>query len=302
MPMSAPLVFSLCPDDPFAGLLAAHLQGQLGQLTTRRFADGETYLRVLDNAEGRDVVVCQSLNQPDDKLLGLLFLAATLRDMGARRVGLAAPYLAYLRQDRRFQPGEALSSRVFAEVLSEAFDWLVTVDPHLHRLLGLEQVYAIPCRVQHAAPILSAWIKQNAPRPLLVGPDMESAQWVKEVALGAGAPFVVAEKTRLSDTEVRVEVPGVSAWPGHTPVLVDDILSTGHTMAETVQHLLAAGTPAPWCVAVHGVFAEGADDLLKAAGAARIVTTNTIPHASNHMDVSELVAQAVSDFLTGSAG
>ena len=139
---------------------------------------------MLDNAEGRDVVVCQSLNQPDDKLLALLFLAATLKDMGARRVGLAAPYLAYLRQDRRFQPGEALSSRVFAEVLSEAFDWLVSVDPHLHRLLGLEQVYAIPCRVQHAAPVLSAWIRQNAPRPLLVGPDVESAQWVKEVALG----------------------------------------------------------------------------------------------------------------------
>ena len=297
--MPTPLVFSLCADDPFAGLLAAHLGGQTGQLTTRRFADGETYLRVLDNAEGRDVVVCQSLNQPDDKLLGLLFLAATLRDMGARRVGLAAPYLAYLRQDRRFQPGEALSSRVFAEVLSEAFDWLVTVDPHLHRLLGLEQVYAIPCRVQHAAPLLSGCIKQHVPRPLLVGPDMESAQWVKEVALGANAPFVVAEKTRLSDTEVRVEVPGVSAWPGHTPVLVDDILSTGHTMAETVSHLLAAGLPAPWCVAVHGVFAQGAHDLLLAAGAARVITTNTIPHASNHIDVSPLAAQAAAELLAG---
>ena len=107
------------------------------------------------------------------------------------QVGLVAPYLAYMRQDRRFKPGEAVTSREVAQLLSGAFDWLVTVDPHLHRYTSLAEIYRIPTHVTHAAPLISQWIKANVPRALVIGPDSESEQWVSAVASEAGAPFTV---------------------------------------------------------------------------------------------------------------
>src|SRR6266508_3440828 len=83
------------------------------------------------------------------------------------------PYLAYMRQDRRFKPGEAVTSRQVAQLLSKAFDWLVTVDPHLHRYGALGEIYTIPTRIIHAAPLSYDGVKQNVPDPLIIGPDSD---------------------------------------------------------------------------------------------------------------------------------
>src|SRR6185503_12811188 len=122
------------------------------------------------------IILC-TLADPDAKFLPLIFAAATARELGAARVGLVAPYLAYMRQDRRFNPGEAVTSRYVAKLISGAFDWLVTVDPHLHRYGALGEIYTIPTRAIHAAPLMSDWIRRNVPDPLIVGPDSESEQW-----------------------------------------------------------------------------------------------------------------------------
>ena len=111
----------------------------------------------------RIALVC-TLDRPDAKMLPLLFAAAAARELGASQVGLVAPYLAYMRQDRRFKPGEAVTSREFARLLSGAFDWLVTVDPHLHRYASLAEIYRIPTRVVHAAPLISQWIRTRIER------------------------------------------------------------------------------------------------------------------------------------------
>ena len=268
---------------------------EVGVLTVRRFPDGETYVRVETPVRDRDVAVVCTLDRPDDKVLPLLFLAATARDLGAASIGLVAPYLAYMRQDRRFVDGEGVTSSYFAALVSRAFDWLVTVDPHLHRRASLGEIYSIPSDVVHAAPRVSAWIRANIHRPLLVGPDAESGQWVAAVADAAGAPSIVLEKVRRGDRDVSVTVPNVERWRDHTPVLVDDIVSTARTMIETVRHLHRAGLAAPTCVGVHAVFAPGAYDELRTAGAARVVTCNTIPHVSNEIDLSADLAQAVHD-------
>ena len=273
--------------------LAVALDGELGATDVRRFPDGETLVRLLTPVAGRSVVLAATLDRPDDKLLPLLFVAATARDLGAARVGLVAPYLAYMRQDHRFREGEGVTSTYFAHVLSTAVDWLVTVDPHLHRRATLAEIYTIPGVAVHAAPVISAWIRSNVPRPLLVGPDSESAQWVTAVAQTAGAPAVVLEKVRRGDRDVEVSLPDVDRWRDHTPVLVDDIISTARTMIETVKHLRRAGLAAPVCVGVHAVFAGRAYDDLVAAGAGRIVTCNTIPHPSNVVDLTELLADGV---------
>ncbi|MCA1481376.1 phosphoribosyltransferase family protein, partial [Bradyrhizobium sp. NBAIM08] len=138
------------------------------------------------------------------------------------------------------------------------FDGLVTVDPHLHRYDSLDAVYWTPSRVVHAAPLLAQWIQNNAYQPLLIGPDSESEQWVSEVARLAGAPYLVLEKVRRGDRDVSVSVPDVGRWLNHTPVLVDDIISTARTMIETVGHVRAAGLLPPICVGVHGIFADRA--------------------------------------------
>lgn len=225
---------------------------------------------------GLTVLLACTLDRPDEKLLPLVFLAGTACELGAPRVVLAAPYLPCMRHDRRFQPGEGITSAHFARLLSGVVDGLVTVDPHLHRRSSLAELYPIPCAVAHAAPAISRWVAVNVERPLLIGPDAESEQWVAAVVSEAGAPFLVLRKVRRGDREVEVSVPDVGRWSGHTPVLVDDIVSTARTMAGTVGHLRRAGMPAPVCVGVHAVFAPGAREELTSAGAGRVVTCNTI--------------------------
>ena len=125
--------------------------------------------------------------------------------------------------------------------------------------------------------------------PLLIGPDSESEQWVSEVAKNANAPFIILQKERLGDRDVKVTIPEVEKYLNHTPVLVDDIISTAHTMIETVNHLKQLAMKAPVCIGVHAVFAGNAFEELSMSGAQQIVTCNTIKHQSNKIDVSELV-------------
>lgn len=293
-------IFAMPGNETFAGSLGSALGADTGALATRHFPDGETYVRLDTPVASLDVVFVCTLDRPDAKALPLLFAADAARDQGARSVGLVTPYLSYMRQDRRFQPGEAISSVTFARLLSGAFDWIVTVDPHLHRRSSMSEIYSVPVGVCHAAPSISAWIKDNVDRPVLIGPDSESEQWVSSVAEDAGAPFTVLEKTRRGDREVDIVVRDIETWRQHQPVLVDDIISSGRTMEVALKQLLAHGLPAPVIVGVHAIFAEDAHARLLAVGAGQVVSTNTVPHVSNAIDLTALVAQSVTETLTPS--
>lgn len=287
------LLFALPGAEELAGRLAARIAAERGAAEVRRFPDGEVYVRLDSEMAGRRVVLAAALERPDDKVLPLMMAAAAARDLGARQVLLVAPYLPYMRQDRRFRPGEAVTSTYFAQFLSERVDGLVTVDPHLHRRSDLSEIYSVPSVVVHAAAAVSQWITEEVERPVLVGPDEESAQWVGAVAAAAGAPHTVLRKQRRGDRDVAVSVPDVERWAGHTPVLVDDIISTARTMTATVGHLLRAGMAAPVCVGVHAIFADAAFEELLSAGASRVVTCNTIAHPTNAIDVTPLLAEAL---------
>lgn len=294
-----PLVIALPGGERLAADLAAALSAEIGELETRRFPDGESYLRLKTDPKARSVVLVALLDRPDEKFLPLCFAADAARDLGASRVGLVCPYLPYMRQDMRFKEGEAVTSVSFARLLSSAFDWLVTVDPHLHRTRHLEEIYRIPARVLQAAPLLADWIKAHVSRPLLIGPDEESRQWVAAVAARAEAPHVVLAKERRGDRDVRIRAPDLTGWTDRTPVLVDDIVSSARTMIEAAGRLAEAGLPRPVCVAVHALFAEGADRAL-ADVAAQVVTANTVRHASNAIDIAPLLAGAVGEMSGGS--
>ena len=286
-------------NEAFGGLLRAALDADAAALEWRRFPDGESYVRFGAPLEGKALAIVCTLNDPDAKALALLFAARTAKELGAASVGLVAPYLGYMRQDRRFHDGEAVTSIHFAALLSAAFDWLVTVDPHLHRRSSLAEIYSIPSRVVAAAPAMAQWIRENVARPLIIGPDSESEQWAAEVAQGCGAPYAVMAKTRLGDRRVEIKAPPLAQWKDRTPVLLDDIISSARTMALAAAKIREAGLQAPVCVGVHGVFSPDAMPALREAGAARVVTSNTIAHETNGIDVSPLVAGAVTSMVPG---
>jgi len=292
--MTAPLLIAMPGNEHLAAQLASALGFDLGHFETRQFPDGETYLRFITNPDGRSIALVCTLDHPNDKMLPLIFSAATARELRASKVGLISPYLAYMRQDRRFKPGEAVTSRQVARLLSEAFDWLVTVDPHLHRYGSLGEIYTITTRVVHAAPLISQWIKSNVTNPLIIGPDSESEQWVSAVARDAGAPYSVLEKVRHGDRDVEIKLKNLDKWRGSAPVLVDDIISGGRTMLEAVRLLAARGWSQPICIAVHGLFADGSDTLLEQAGA-RIVTSNSVPHRTNDLNTGSILASPIGE-------
>lgn len=292
-----PVVFPLPGNEAFAASVAKTMSCELGELETRLFPDGESYVRLLTPVKDRDVSLLCTLHKPDEKLIRLYLAAGTARELGARSIGLIAPYLAYMRQDSRFKAGEGAAATHMARLLSASFDWLVTVDPHLHRHHSLDEIYSIPAKVVQSAPMIAAWIKENVSHPVIVGPDAESEQWALKVARAVGCPHAILQKTRYGDRDVEVTAPQTNGWENMTPVIVDDIASTGKTMIAAIQHLRTAGLPAPICIAVHGVFADGALDDMRAAGAGRIVTCNTIAHPTNAISLEEAVALSAADLL-----
>ncbi len=287
------IVLAAFDDVTLADHLADRLGGAAGAVESRRFPDEETYVRLLTPVADCDVILAGSLDRPDPKLARLVFLADAARDLGARKVGLVAPYLAHLRQDKRFRPGEAVTAPTFARLLSGAFDWLVTVDPHLHRYASLAEIYSVPTATVHAVPVVAQWIATRVARPLVVGPDRESEQWVAEVARAARAPYVLFEKVRLGDTRVELRAPDLAPWRDRQPVLVDDVISSGGTMIEALGLLARAGLPGASCVAVHALFDGDAHERLLAAGAREVATSDTIRHPSNRFSILDPLADAI---------
>lgn len=292
------VVLAVPGNEDHATKLASRLSTAAITPEVRWFPDGEIYIRIDENLSGHDAVIVGSLYPaPAEKFLMTSFLAATARDLGARKVGLVAPYLAFMRQDVQFKPGEGITSAYFGRLVSGAVDWMVTVDPHLHRRASLDEVYSIPTRIARAAPEIAKWVASEVDRPIVVGPDAESVQWVAAVAGACGAPYVVLEKTRRGDRDVSISAPTAEKIAGRTPVLVDDIVSTGKTMIEATRQLVAAGSAPPMCVAIHAVFADDVLGELTSAGAAGIVTCNTIAHASNRICVADPIADAARALL-----
>ncbi len=287
------MLLALPGGEPLAASLASLMHCDWSSLMLHRFPDGEQFVRIDVPVAHRRVVLVGSLDQPDTKTLPLLFAADAARELGAREVGLLAPYLAYMRQDDRFHAGEALTSATYARLLSASLDFLVTVDPHLHRWRSLDDIYTIRTRVVAAAPAIAKWILSNIESPIVVGPDSESAQWVAEVARLAGAPHMVLSKVRTGDNEVSIAMPeGIDAL-GRTPVLVDDIVSSGATVFEVGKCLRAAGLPPPVCIAVHALFPVALSARFVEAGFRQVITCDTVPHPSNAIRLALQLAQAL---------
>lgn len=295
--MQEPLIVSLL-DDPSPGKrLAKELGAELAELELRSFPDGEAYIRIDTPIEGRDVILYAALDYPNTKFLPLMFAAETLSDLQVASIGLVAPYLPYMRQDTRFRPGEGLTSHFFARQVSRNFDWLVTVDPHLHRIQNLDEIYSIPTKVVASARAIASWIGSHVENPLLVGPDEESEQWVEAIAKAGGFPKMILKKDRRGDYDVKVTGGAAPVRSNQQPVLVDDIISTGRTMVDAWRVLQEYDLSNPICIGIHGLFVEDARQVLEEAGLTRVVTTNTVTDATNDIDIFADLVDGVRDLL-----
>ena len=264
-----------------------------------RFPDGEVRLRLPAQLPER-VTVFRSLHHPNEKLVELLLAARTARTLGARHLTLVAPYLAYMRQDMAFTPGEAVSQGIVGNFLATLFDAAITVDPHLHRVATLAEAMPLAdAVVLTGAAVLSDLIVRSRQRPLLVGPDEESAQWVAVAARRHGLDHAVCHKVRHGDRDVSVALEGVDV-AGRAVVIMDDVGSTGNTLAGAARLLREGGALSIDAAVTHALFGPGALETVRAAGVDQIWSTDCIAHPTNAVSMAPLIAAALAD-LRGAA-
>lgn len=277
-------------------VMASRLAAESGltpvAVARHRFPDGELKLRLPPQLPER-VVLLRGLQQPNEKLVELLLVARSARELGARHLTLVTPYLAYMRQDMAFSPGEVVSQRIIGGFLAELFDAVITVDPHLHRIATLGEAIPIPDPIWiSGAPALADWIARERPGALLLGPDEESAQWISQAAVRIGHDSAVCRKVRHGDRAVEIVLPEVELR-GRSVVILDDMASTGHTVAQAARLALAAGAVSVDVAVTHALFAEGAEQALHDAGVGAVWSTDCIPHTSNVVAMAPLLAQAL---------
>lgn len=265
-----------------------------------RFPDGESRVRLPPSLPPA-VVLCRSLDSPNEKLVELLIAAAGARDLGATRVTLVAPYLCYMRQDKAFRPGEAVSQRIVGRLLAAHFDHVVTVDPHLHRISRLSE--AIPCAsavALSAALPIADWLVSRptagATAPLIIGPDSESRQWVEAISVASGLEGTVGEKLRHGDNQVEIRLPDIDLG-GREVILVDDIISTGCTVETAARRCRARGASRVDIVVTHGLFRGNALARLRQAGVDLVVCTDSIPHPTNAIPLAPLLAKSLAALM-----
>jgi ribose-phosphate pyrophosphokinase len=257
-----------------------------------RFPDGESRVRLPQRLPPR-IIFCRSLHRPNDKLIELALAARTARELGAGEITLVAPYLCYMRQDKAFAPGEAVSQRIVGTLLADWIDALVTVDPHLHRVRRLDEAVPVRrARCLSAAPLMADFLAGAAEDSLLVGPDSESRQWVEAIATSQGLDWCVGEKERLGDREVSIRLPEADCR-GRDVIIVDDVASTGRTLESAARQLASASPRSISVLVTHALFLEGAPKRLRAAGAGDIWSTDSIPHPTNRLELAPLLAAAL---------
>lgn len=279
-----------------AQALAMLLDLPIMDVSVRTFPDGESLVRA--EASAKSAILYGSLDHPNTKLVNLALAASALRDQGAERLILVAPYLCYMRQDTAFNAGEAVSQRVIGHWLGGIFDRIVTVDPHLHRTPDIAEVFpGSEAQALSATPVLANLIHRDAGDGdvVLVGPDSESRQWVEKLAAPLSAPVLIGSKTRDGDRKIRMEIPGGEIVSGRVAYLVDDVVSSGTTLARGAEILMEAGARQVEAVVVHALCSAADLAAMQSAGIGRLRSTDSVPHPTNAISLSPLLADALRD-------
>ena len=282
--------------------LAARLGVPAHEIAVHRFPDGE--LRVTVGPAAATTILYVPLDQPNDKLLAILFAAEALRREGAKRLVLVAPYLCYMRQDAAFHQGEAISQKVVGRLIAGTVDRVITVDAHLHRTKTIAEVFpGIEADDLSAMPAIADHLRATGfdPETVVVGPDAESEPWVSDLAGRLGLAHAVARKTRRSDRSVEIAFADPKLFAGRPALLVDDIVSSGGTLMTCAQALVAAGASSIDAIVTHALFPPELTRDFSRAGIRSIRSTNSVPHPTNAIALDAVLADALRREITGAA-
>ena len=284
---AGPQLFALDATREFGGRVAGRLGVELAQHEEREFEDGEHKVRPLASVRGRDVYVVQSLHggpkeSPHDKLCRLWFFLATLRDAGAGRITAVVPYLAYGRKDRRTKSRDPVTTRYVAELFeSTGLDRLVAID--VHDLAAFQNAFR--CRTEHleAVGLFAAEIEARfRGRPLVVvSPDsggVKRAEALRErlaAIAAAEVPLAFLEKKRSGGVISGEAVVGEVG--GRVAVILDDLVSTGTTLARAALACRSRGAERVVAAVTHGLFTGDADRVLRDGSLDTLLVTDTVP-------------------------
>lgn len=278
--------------DALARKVSRKMGASFSRLVTKNFPDGELYVRIKADVKGKRVVIVSSMHpSPNLALLTTVFAVHTAKRLGAKKVIVVSPYLAFMRQDKEFHKGECISAHVMARLL-DAADAVYAIDPHLHRIKDLQDIFSSKGRRLSANDVLAKYIRTHHPKSIIIGPDEESYQWAEMIAQKVDRHAVMLRKKRYTSYSVRIKLKEDVDFKGRNVVIVDDIISTGHTMVEPIRQLKRRGVKHITCVCIHGVFAEGALKMLRGLGA-KVVSTNTIPNPVSKIDVSSVISETL---------
>jgi ribose-phosphate pyrophosphokinase len=295
-------IFAGSATPELASAVAHELGLRLGACAVERFPDGETWVGLDEPVRGRDVFIVQSTSPPvNESLVELLAFADACRRAAAARITAIIPYFGYARQDKRLGRREPITASMVALVLQAVgINHVVTIDLHTPQIEGF---FHIPVDSLTAVPTLSSALSTRLPEGVVVvSPDAGRVKMATEYAQRLGAPMAVLHKRRESGTETRVThlVGDVRDRPC---LIIDDMISTGGTIAESVEALLKAGArPEITVAATHGVFVEGCRDKLSHKAVREVLVTDTISVAGQGWEelrvvsVAPLIASAIRRF------
>jgi ribose-phosphate pyrophosphokinase len=290
--------------------LADKLTAKFEQVKLHQFPDGETKVTLPEDLP-KQIIICRTLNQPNHKLTELIIAASAARTQGVEYITLVAPYLCYMRQDIAFNAGEAVSQKIIGKLLSDYFDAVITIDPHLHRINSL--IEAIPTKqaiTLHATNAMSIFLQQHFTAPIIIGPDEESAQWVKAIAKPQKWRYSVATKQRFDDKHVAVSLGTLNSESENDTastsnsaneptmdikdqdiVIVDDIASTGKTLEQTVRQLIQYKPASISVLVSHAFFVDGSMSRLNSLGVNNIWSSDSVIHKSNAFSIIDTIAE-----------
>jgi ribose-phosphate pyrophosphokinase len=262
-----------------AGAIGTVLGVEPAMRTLGRYPDGERWVSLGSAARGHDVYIVQPAAPPvDEHLIELLLIADACRRAGAARITAVIPYLGYARQDRRRAAGQPVSVRLVADLLSARFDRALLLDPHG---ASIESAFGIPVEQVSAVTLLATALRDRLGGPgadsVVIAPDMGAVKLAERYAAVLDLPTAFVRKTRINGSEVRaLQIAGdVRA---RTPLIVDDMITTGSTIAAAVQAATDAGARTPMLVAAtHGVFVGDAFERLRALPVRAVLTTDSLP-------------------------
>ncbi|MDB4947596.1 MAG: prs 1 [Gemmatimonadetes bacterium] len=286
-----------------AAALARELGVELGGCEVRRFPDGEVDVRLTASVRRREVFVVQPTCPPvNDHLVELLAVADACRRSAAARVVAVVPYYGYARSDKRHGRREPITASLVAGLMEAAgIDHVLTVDLHTTQIEGF---FRVPVDTLSAVPVLCEALRDRVPADaVVVAPDAGRVALATEYADLLDRPLVVLHKRRESGTETRV-THIVGEVRGRACVLVDDMISTGGTIVESVGALRDAGArPDFTVVATHGLLLRDAAARLAAAGVGTLVVTDTVPPAPSPPPGLHVVSVApiLADFIRRTA-